>query len=452
MSNVSTTVLKFSVRRQEPTLVPPAESTPHEFKPLSDIDDQESLRHQTPIVQFYATNPSSMNGRDPARVIREALAKLLVFYYPFAGRIREGKNRKLIVETTGDGVVFVEADADVGLHEFGDVQPPCPCIEDLLFDVPGSAAVVGGPLLLIQVTRLRCGGFVVGVRMNHAVCDGAGIGQFMVGLGELARGLEVPSVVPVWKRELLNARVPPRPTWPHPEYEEGTASLVADAGDGKVERCFFFGEKEMETLRSSLPERLRDCDRYDLLAATLWRARTTALRAPAEEQVKLLCVVNARTRYCPPLPVGFYGNAIGLPAVVSTAEELVRAEVGDVVEMVRRARESVTDEYMRSTADAIVARGRPCASTAGTYHVSDLTGHGFGNVDFGWGPPVYAGIARVGTNPGVASFYIAYRTTRGENGLLVPAVLPAAAMDRFHEQLRAVTGGSQVDKSRTASV
>lgn len=53
------------------------------------------------------------------KVIKEALSKTLVFYYPFAGRVREGANRKLGVECTGEGVMFIEADADVTLQQFG---------------------------------------------------------------------------------------------------------------------------------------------------------------------------------------------------------------------------------------------------------------------------------------------------------------------------------------------
>ncbi|KAL4317468.1 hypothetical protein AHAS_Ahas15G0388100 [Arachis hypogaea] len=78
----------FKVRRNPAELVAPAGPTPHELKLLSDIDDQQGLRYQIPLVQFFAYNPS-MAGKDPVHVIREALSKELVFYYPLAGRLRE---------------------------------------------------------------------------------------------------------------------------------------------------------------------------------------------------------------------------------------------------------------------------------------------------------------------------------------------------------------------------
>uniref|UniRef100_J3N3W3 Benzyl alcohol O-benzoyltransferase n=1 Tax=Oryza brachyantha TaxID=4533 RepID=J3N3W3_ORYBR len=142
----STAAMKFTVRRKPAELVAPARPTPRELKKLSDIDDQDGLRST-------GAAPPWWGGRDPAVVVRAAVARALVHYYPFAGRLRELEGRKLAVECTGEGVLFVEADADVRLDHFGDaLQPPFPCLEELVFDVPGSSAVLGSPLLLFQGT------------------------------------------------------------------------------------------------------------------------------------------------------------------------------------------------------------------------------------------------------------------------------------------------------------
>ncbi|KAL7135378.1 hypothetical protein ABFS83_11G091200 [Erythranthe nasuta] len=144
-----TRALTFKVTRQNPELIPPAKPTPHEFKPLSDFDNHEGLRFQVPIIQFYRKNPSVK--ADPVEVIRKAIAKALVSYYPFAGRLREHAAGKLAVECTGEGVMFIEADADVALEQFGDeLKPPVPCLEELLYDVPGSGGIINAPYCLYK--------------------------------------------------------------------------------------------------------------------------------------------------------------------------------------------------------------------------------------------------------------------------------------------------------------
>jgi len=148
----SSVVPKFMVRRRPAVLVVPAAPTPRELKRLSVFDEQDCMRVQISNLHFYRRN-ESMDGKDPAQVVRDALAKALVPYYPFAGRLREQDGWKLVVDCTGEGVLFVEADADVGLEHFGDpLVPPFPCVEELIFDVPGSSAILNSPLLLFQVT------------------------------------------------------------------------------------------------------------------------------------------------------------------------------------------------------------------------------------------------------------------------------------------------------------
>jgi hypothetical protein len=145
-------MLKFRVQRCQSELVPPAAPTPHEIKLLSDIDNQESLRFNFPMIFIYHHQPS-MKEKDPIKVLRHALSQTLVYYYPFAGRIlREGARGKLMVDCTGEGVMFIEAEADVTLDQFGDsLQPPFPCFHELLHDVSDSDLIIDRPIRLIQV-------------------------------------------------------------------------------------------------------------------------------------------------------------------------------------------------------------------------------------------------------------------------------------------------------------
>lgn len=147
--------LDFTVRRREPELVGPARPTPRETKRLSDIEDQVGLRWHVPFVLFYRGRGGGARADDdhPAAVVRRALGQALVPYYPLAGRLREVEGRKLVVDCTGEGVLFVEAEADARLAELeaAGLRPPFPCMDQLLFDVDGSGGVLNSPLLLIQV-------------------------------------------------------------------------------------------------------------------------------------------------------------------------------------------------------------------------------------------------------------------------------------------------------------
>jgi benzyl alcohol O-benzoyltransferase len=159
-ATMTLTTVAFTVRRGEPALVGPAAPTPRETKRLSDIDDQETLRGQMPFLFLYrgGVHVRADNDDDPACVIRRALGEALVPFYPLAGRLREVEGRKLVVDCTGEGVLFVEADADVRLDELEatGLRPPFPCMDQLLFDVDGSSGVLHCPLLLIQVPHQFC--------------------------------------------------------------------------------------------------------------------------------------------------------------------------------------------------------------------------------------------------------------------------------------------------------
>lgn len=260
----------------------------------------------------------------------------------------------------------------------------------------------------------------------------------MTALSEMARGAQAPSIPPVWKRELLNARDSPQVKCTHHEYDE-----VADTKgtiiplDDMAHRSFFFGPNEIHALRKFVPPHLSKCSTFEILTACLWRCRTRALQPDSEEEVRVLCIVNARTKFNPPLPTGYYGNAFAFPVALTTAGKLCQNPIGYALELVRKTKADVTEEYMRSVADLMVLKGRPHFTVVRTYLVSDVTHAGFGELDFGWGKAAYGGPAKggVGAIPGVASFYIPFKNKKGENGIVVPICLPAIAMDRFVMEL-----------------
>ncbi|TVT97476.1 hypothetical protein EJB05_57271, partial [Eragrostis curvula] len=128
------------------------------------------------------------------------------------GRGLEGG--KLVVDCAGEGLLFVEADADVRLAdlEVAGLRAPFPGMDELLFDVEGTSSMLNCLLLLIQLsgqvkspagdftwpTWLLCDGFVLALRLNHTICDAIGIIQFMSAVGQLARGFPTVAVQPAW--------------------------------------------------------------------------------------------------------------------------------------------------------------------------------------------------------------------------------------------------------------
>ncbi|WVZ96188.1 hypothetical protein U9M48_041857 [Paspalum notatum var. saurae] len=422
----------FAVRRRDPELIRPAAPTPRETKRLSDIDDQPTLRSHVPVFFFYRGAPRRTGDvdDDPAFAVRRALAQALVPYYPLAGRLRETEG-KLVVECTGEGVLFVEADADVRLAE---LQPGVtfPWAAQFLSDVEGSSGVFDCPLLLIQVTRLLCGGVVVAVRFNHAVCDPIGATQFISAVAELARGLPAPTVAPVWSRHLLEARSPPTPTFPHREYD--AVPFPPPPPADMAVRAFTFSKADVAVIREGLPPHLRDkATTYEVLAAAAWRARTAALEIAADEDVRLAIITNFRGLPELGLPAGYYGNACVILMPITTAGALRDGSVGDAVELVRQVEAALAAEYVRSTVDFIVLRGRPLMAMANLFLLLDTRHAGFHGVDFGWGELVYGGLVQT---PFAGNFLVAVKNDQGEDdAVAISVALPQRAMDRFASEM-----------------
>ncbi|XP_052134582.1 acyl transferase 1-like [Oryza glaberrima] len=438
---------RLVARRSKPELVAPSRPTPQDTKLLSDLDDFRNHYEYTPLVAFFRTSSTGNipSAPPPQMTIRRAIAEALVYYYPLAGRLRELPCGKLVVDCTEEGVVFVAAEADLRLADLGEpLLLPFPCSGELLVcDNVGDSqvAVVAKPLIFMQVTEFKCGGFAVAMQWNHCVADGSGASQFMNAIADLARGEPRPLVLPVWERHLVMARAPPSVAAAYPAFKpliDGASSndvMLSTPLDTMVTRHFLFGRREMAALRRLLPARLgRRCTDFQLLAAALWRCRTAALPYAPHRRVRAYLPLSTRGRRWRSqglhIPEGYYGNALAYSIANASAGDLCGGTLGQTVELVCEARLQVREEYVRSTVDLMASlRGRGMVFD-GVYVVSDLT-RLFAELDFGRGDWVVSGMAQ----PMLATFLVRCRNTDGEDAVAASMLLPPPVMERFAEEI-----------------
>ncbi|EEE52157.1 hypothetical protein OsJ_34004 [Oryza sativa Japonica Group] len=370
---------KLTVKRGEPELVAPAEATP------------------TGEKRVYCYKPPAASGGDngdAVAVLRDALAKVLVHYHPLAGRLTISAEMKLAVELTGEGAVFVAADAGYDLADVGDLTKPDPAaLGHLVYSIPGAKNILEMPPMTAQVTRFKCGGFALGLAMNHCMFDGLGAMEFVNSWAETARGAAELTVPPFLDRTLLRARDPPVISFEHHEFEEipdvsDTAALYAD--QDLLYRSFCFDPDRLERVRALAlagagAENGDDlvggrCTTFEALSGLVWRARTRAL------------------------------------ARAGAADEAAAA-----VRM-------VTDGYMRSAVDYFEAtRARP--SLASTLLITTWSRLAFHGADFGWGAPAMSGPVTLPEKEVI--LFLAHGEERKSINVLLG--LPASAMDAFQE-------------------
>lgn len=290
---------------------------------------------------------------------------------------------------------------------------------------------------------------MVAARIIHVLCDGLGFAQFLKAVGELAHGASSPSTLPIWKRELFTAKFLNNPSvaYEHPEYDVVSGRKNDSSVDNNVvHQSFFFGPKEIKALRQKLPPHLRSTSKFDLITASIWRSRTRALNFQPHEKIIITCMHNVRDIIAPMASLtGYYGNAVVSSAAVTGAGNLCDNQLGYAVELLEKAKGRVNGDYVKSVINFIDAKGKPPFSRSRNLFVSDTSRLGFHQVDFGWGKPVYAGTFDGGS--AVVSAYSRSRNIDGEDGVVVPVFLPAAAMKRFHWELKRLTATETASES-----
>ncbi|GAV79179.1 Transferase domain-containing protein [Cephalotus follicularis] len=422
----------ISIKRMEPIMIQP-ETNPHtKLYFLSNLDQVITIMMETVYVFKPDGNRSTQTT---CEIIKQALKKVLVHYIPLAGRLRRDSNGKLIVECTNEGVPFVEAVADCSIDMLGDITvPDSAMLRELVYTLPGAGNVSEMPLLTAQVTRFKCGGFVVGFTIHHSMVDGVSGMEFVNSWAETARGIPLTNP-PFLDRSVIKSRNPPKIGCLIDKFKNisDISNMESLCQQEKiVYKSFHFDIGKLARLKKVAMEggSLDNCTSFTVLGALLWRARSKALGMKPDQQTKLMFNVEARTKLKEPLPKGYFGNAIVGAECVSTAGELIKKPFSFVVKMVQNAILEVNEEYVQSYIDYFEIP-RPWPSLTACLLIASWTRIPFNTANFGWGEPVQ--FNRVGLPKEVALFS---PDGKDSKGIIMVLGLPVTAMNIFQELMQ----------------
>ncbi|XP_008778036.3 myricetin 3-O-glucosyl 1,2-rhamnoside 6'-O-caffeoyltransferase AT2-like [Phoenix dactylifera] len=369
----------FSVTKLAPTLVAPSEPTPSGNLPLSFMDQLPASRFLVDSIHVFG------HGQEPGMVIKAALSKALVPYYPVAGRLAMSDQGELEVACTRDGVWFVEASVDRSLKDLNHLELPLAVPKEELLPYL-SPEVEKDLIVMMQVTQFSCGGFVVGMRSSHAMFDGLGAAQFVRAIADIAKGLAQPMIRPIWCREAIPSPPPKLPSLRPPPPSLTAHPFVTFLLDISLDRI-------NETKSKFTKETGKYCSKFDILTAKVWQSRARAIGLKPGADVRLGFAANARHLMHQLLPPkgGYYGNCAYPMTITAPSEKITDSSLFEVINLIREAKESLGSRFAKWLVGDPEGDPFRVPVDYGLLCFSDWSRVGFYEVDYGWGQPIHVG-------------------------------------------------------------
>ncbi|KAM0888449.1 hypothetical protein ACQ4PT_028347 [Festuca glaucescens] len=305
-----------------------------EYIPLSIFDKVTYQMQMAIIYAFAAPAPSTA-------AIEKGLTAVLAQYRAFAGQIGVNPDNGVPSFILNDrGVRVVEASVDADMVDMAPAKPT-PELLKLHPDLEGELEEV----VLLQLTRFRCGSLAIGFTSNHVAADGHATSNFLVAWGRATRGLPMGPPPVHHHRDLFKPRSSPRVEHDHRNreyYKPSPTAVVGHNGNG-ADNIFIhkahFTKDFIAGMRANASEgRGRPFSRFEIILAHLWRTMTRARGLSPEETSTIRLSVDGRHRLGK--PAEYFGNMV--------LWAFPRATVGDLLNRpLKHAAQVIHDEVAR---------------------------------------------------------------------------------------------------------
>lgn len=418
---------RVTVKPQSKSLVVPATRSEHPlWLPLTNLDRVVNPTFVGVIFFYENVLNSEGYGKSFQEVVADlkgSLAKVLVDFYPLAGRLTLMESGLVDLQCNDAGAIFVESTVNVELSQLGGPQPmPMLSGMDVMehFASPGPGVLYipdqinpKVPVLVVQVSRFVCGSVAVAANWHHTVADGFSGCLFMRSWAHVATGQPL-SFLPSHDRHLLKPRSPLNtssvtngnygagPKLEQPDTSQISRQQQRTTEEVTVVKLFILTKDTVRQLKEKGNTNIADRRPFtstEAVSAELWRLITRARRPDDEEsrrdRSRFFMFVDGRKRLG--LPAGYFGNVVCSACAASTEDELLARPLSYAASLIQSATRGIDDEYFRSLIDWVEERGLTSSKGCKSEHVNSTgfdvaatfwTFFPLYEINFGWGKPV----------------------------------------------------------------
>ncbi|GAA0160925.1 acetyltransferase [Lithospermum erythrorhizon] len=398
------------------SIIKPCEPTPNTKIPLAEWDQIGYISH-IPTIHIYKPSPNFPQNTQIEN-LKDSLSKILVPFYPLAGRLHWTTRGRLEIGCDATGVEFIVSETGSRLEELGEFST-CQEIHKLSPNIDyKNTPFEEIPLMFVQITIFQCGSITVCPALSHAVIDGRGASYFLNEWAKVARGEQL-DVEPLHDRTVMKAGEPPssnptpldfNPLLPPP-------LLIGETND-KEERkketivaMLKLTKNQVEILKNRANEekidgKSRPFSRYETITGHVWKCASKARGHKPEQETGLGISVDIRRRMKPQIADNYFGKATIDVVAEGCSGELVSRTLSYACSRVREAIDKVTNEHINMTIDfwknqedlkmfqdLEALKGEEEGPFYGNPNlgVTSWLTLAFHGLDFGWGNEVYMG-------------------------------------------------------------
>ncbi|CAK7340947.1 unnamed protein product [Dovyalis caffra] len=301
--------------------------------------------HTLHLVLYYKKNPFGIFDVDPLRV---SLSEVLCLYPQITGRLTRRESGNWEVKCNDAGVRVLRAKVEASIDEWlrsadGSEEKDLTFWEEMPED-PSTWAP-----FRIQVNEFEGGGVAFGLSCTHMNADPTSITLLFKSWIESHRQepIEHP---PFFNSTIFHHQQVPNTSTNSTNYYATKANAKTPAVK-MVTSTFKFSNSAIKKCLNKVHDQCPKATPFDLLAALFW-TRVMHLKAPKHDNKHSLSIcLDFRRLVQPPIPLGYFGNALQFSLLTLNEEEMNCGKLGHVVELVHRHVSGVGEEEVWSVVD-----------------------------------------------------------------------------------------------------